>query len=173
MRKKLAVSAAIAAVIISLSTGAVAANAATPQGACNSSDYFTSVTSDSSAWKALTVKYGTTNNTASAVSSTFSATSSGSQQASLSGTLTGGISNALVTAQASVSSSISKSVSWSTSTSVTVSIPAHSSRYAQLGTTTYTVNEAYQHYTNACALQTVNTGTLTAPSTVTWVVTNS
>lgn len=182
MRKQLAVLTATAAIAVSLATSGMAANAATvpsagatlqPQGACNSSDYFTSVTSSSSAWKALSTKYSTENDTSSTVSNTVSITSSGSYSAALSGTLTGGISNAIVTAQASVSSSITKQVSWSTTTSVTVSVPAHSTRYAQYGTTNYTVHEAYQHYTNACVLQTVNTGTLTAPSSVGWKVTTS
>lgn len=179
MRKRLAAASALA-LSLALSTGTVAANAQVPgrstvvhSGACNSSQYFNQVTSSSSTWIGLTTKFVATNATNTAMSATFHAQKAGSYSSSLTGTVTGGINSAIVTAQGSVSKAITKSVSWTASVSITTPVPAHSSRYAQYGTTRYTVNERTAHYTNACVLQVTSTGKLTAPGATGWRVTSS
>ncbi|ARC56055.1 hypothetical protein AS850_03070 [Frondihabitans sp. 762G35] len=179
MKKRSLFTVGLVALGLTMGPGAVAANAASvpslmsPRGACDTSKYFNEVSSSTHSWKALMPKYSTTNNTPNAVETTFTVQQSGSYGASLSGTIEGGITAGIATAKASVTASITKTVTWTTSVATKTTVPAHSSRYAQYGTTAYKVYINKVHYSGNCTRSVVDSGTLTAPSTVGWVVTTS
>jgi hypothetical protein len=53
---------------------------------------------------------------------------------------------------------------------VNLTVPAHSTVSAQLGTTVYKVYIDKVHYNGRCVRSVVSYGTLTAPSTMGWTV---
>jgi hypothetical protein len=139
-----------------------------PQGLCDSSTVYKSVTSNQNYYQPIGPVYHSINGTSYANTVTFMNTVSGSIGATVGGYVEGGVSGGIATAKAQVSGSITASVSYTTQMSVQYTVPARVTGYAQIGTSKWKVNIRTWKYNTNCVSSTIGTGTLDAPTSIGW-----
>lgn len=139
-----------------------------PQGLCDSSTVYKTVTSKQNYYQAIGPVYHAINGTSYANTVTFTNTLSGTIGATVGGYIEGGVSGGIATAKAQVSGSITASASYTTSMSVQYTVPALRTGYAQIGTSKWKVNIRTWKYNTNCVSSTIGTGTLDAPTSIGW-----
>lgn len=139
-------------------------------GACNTSKYYTEVTSASKAGKNLTPLFNGVNRTSRSQQFHFSVQQSGSLSASTTGTIEGGVSKGVASLKASVSSTVQASISWNTTIGTDPVANPHKTIYAQLRTTMYSAKVEKVHYNGRCVRSVIKSGTVKAPSAIGWAV---